>query len=98
MKQKRSIFHFLPQLKNRKWKMDVHFQFSIFQAQWKMKLTVCTRIALPKTPRQRSPRPPIAEFNGPTSKGRTGREEGEGKGRGGEYNVSRMLAVACWQP
>ena len=26
--------------------MNVYFQFSIFQAQWKMKLTVCTRIVV----------------------------------------------------
>ena len=34
---------------------------------------------------------PLAGFNGPTSKGR---EEGEGKGRGGEYNVSCMLTCS----
>ena len=56
------------------------------------------RVGLCPRPQDSALPDPLAEFNGPTSKGRKGREEGEGKGRGGEYNVSRMLAVACWQP
>ena len=42
-----------------------------------------------------APLDPLAGFKGPTSKGREGEER---EGRGGEYNVSRILAAACWQP
>jgi len=71
------------------------------------------RFRLGLCPRPRAPPDPLAGFKGPTSKGREGegregkgregKGEGGGKGRaregrGREYNVSRILAAACWQP
>jgi len=45
---------------------------------------------------QRSPSP-LAVFKGPTSKGRAGKEEGEGKGRKMEREANRRAAVRGWE-